>query len=58
MAHCRGHHKHRHTCNSIVYRCKKCGAVGCDQRDKGDCNNQNFQHGKCNKCDGMEKEPG
>ena len=57
MAHCRGRHIHRHTCNSIVYRCIKCGTVGCDQRDKAECTNQNFQHGKCKKCDGMEKEP-
>ncbi|HJY83884.1 MAG TPA: hypothetical protein VKK81_22700 [Candidatus Binatia bacterium] len=33
------------------------GAVGCDQRDNAECTNQNFQHGKCNKCAGTEKEP-
>jgi hypothetical protein len=57
MAHCRGRHKHRHTCNSVVYRRTKCGVVGCDQRDKAECTNQNFQHGKCCKCAGTEKEP-
>ena len=57
MAHCRGTHRHRHTCNNLLYRCKKCHAVGCDQRDGAECTNQNFQQGKCNKCGETEKEP-
>jgi hypothetical protein len=30
-----------------VYKCKNCGAVGCDSRD---CTNRNFYSGKCLKC--------
>jgi hypothetical protein len=57
MPQCRGLHRYRHTCNSTVCRCKKCHAVGCDQRDRADCTDQNFKQGKCNKCGSTEKEP-
>ena len=30
-----------------VYKCKHCGAVGCDSND---CTNRNFWAGKCLKC--------
>jgi len=39
-----------HTCNSTLYRCKKCGNVGCDQSQPGKCTNQGFRSGKCLKC--------
>jgi hypothetical protein len=57
MAHCRGRHKDRYACNSVVYRCKKCNAVGCDQREAAECTSQNFQRGKCSKCGATDKEP-
>ena len=35
-------------CNSLVYRCEKCGAVGCRNND---CSSQNFKpDGKCMEC--------
>jgi len=42
--------KHSHTCGSVLYRCKSCGNVGCDQGTKGTCSNQAFTGGKCMKC--------
>ena len=38
------------TCGSLVYKCKKCGSVGCDQLSDGKCTNQNFTSGKCMSC--------
>jgi hypothetical protein len=49
MASCPGK-RDNHTCSSILYRCKKCGNVGCDQGTMGKCTNQGFQSGKCLKC--------
>lgn len=57
MAHCRGKHQTRHTCNSIVYRCRQCGAVGCNQASQAECSNQTFLKGQCIKCASSEKEP-
>lgn len=37
-------------CNSTLYRCKKCGNVGCDQGSQATCSNQGFKTGKCLKC--------
>ncbi len=34
-------------CHSIIYKCTKCGAVGC--KTKG-CTNQKFDAGKCLCC--------
>jgi len=39
-----------HTCMSTLYKCKKCGNVGCDQGQYGKCSNQAFQFGICSKC--------
>ncbi len=35
------------THGQCVYKCKNCGAVGCDSND---CTNRNFWGGKCLKC--------
>ena len=37
-------------CGMMLYRCKKCGAVGCEQGTEGKCSNQTFKSGKCLKC--------
>ncbi len=37
-------------CTSSVYKCKKCGNVGCFQNDTGTCSNEGFRNGKCLKC--------
>jgi hypothetical protein len=57
MAHCRGKHKKRNTCNSLIYRCKRCGSLGCDQDKRAECTSQAFQQGTCVNCAGTEKEP-
>jgi hypothetical protein len=57
MAHCRGKHKHRNTCNRVIYRCNNCGATGCDQAEHPDCTSQSFQAGKCLKCGSKDIEP-
>jgi hypothetical protein len=49
MALCPGT-KRSHKCSSVLYRCKKCGNVGCDQGQPGHCTNQGFRVGKCQKC--------
>ena len=39
------------SCLLPVYRCKKCGGVGCDPGGKvGSCTNQAFSLSKCVKC--------
>ena len=58
MLHCQGQHKKRIVCNRVVYRCKACGAAGCDQNQQAECKGQNFLHGKCLKCGSMDNEPG
>lgn len=35
---------------SMLYRYKKCGNVGCDQGQPGDCSNQAFRLARCMKC--------
>ncbi len=51
MASCPGKRTNRNTgCLSALYRCKKCGHVGCDQTTSGVCSNQAFRLGKCLKC--------
>ena len=39
--------KYGKKCESDVYKCVKCGAIGCDQPA---CNKQNFQANQCKKC--------
>lgn len=58
MASCPGKKKSGLQCLSTVYRCKKCGSVGCDQGQAGDCSNQGFRISTCVKCGtGGQKEP-
>lgn len=33
--------------SGFVYRCNKCGSVGCDVNG---CSNQNFANSRCKKC--------
>lgn len=40
------------TCVGIVFRCDKCGNVGCD---KSDCSNQGFAPFKCLKCGALNQ---
>ena len=42
-------------CGSLVFRCTKCGAVGCT---KNGCSNQKFKDGQCMSCGshGTKKE--
>lgn len=35
------------TCTNMLYRCKKCGAVGCQRKN---CTNYNFDGSRCLKC--------
>ena len=42
--------RENHSCMSQLYRCKKCGNVGCDQIQDGKCSNQGFKFGKCLRC--------
>lgn len=44
------------TCSGIVYRCKKCGNVGCDRGRAGECTSQGFKSGRCTKCGAVQKE--
>lgn len=51
MAICPGRRKDNKKCNSVLYRCKKCGNVGCKQSRPGECSNQGFTlSGQCLKC--------
>lgn len=42
-------------CFGALYRCKKCGAVGCLQLRPGACTNQAFAAGKCTVCGSFER---
>jgi hypothetical protein len=37
-------------CLTVLYRCKRCNNVGCDQAQVGECSNQGFRLGKCLRC--------
>lgn len=51
MANCSGKRKNDQTCNSSLYKCKKCGNVGCAKNSTAECSNQAFlESGKCLKC--------
>ena len=51
MASCPGANKKKKAkCLALLYRCKKCAGVGCDQVNSDDCTNQSFHRGKCMKC--------
>lgn len=39
-----------HVCAGTIWKCKKCGAIGCEQFQIGSCTNQGFRVGKCLKC--------
>jgi len=49
MAGCTGK-KDAHTCGCLLFKCKKCGNVGCDQGQDDKCSNQAFKGGKCVRC--------
>ena len=44
---CRGRDKGGSQCQATLYRCAKCGNVGCT---KAGCSNQGFRDGNCVKC--------
>lgn len=44
--------KNNSTCYGTVYKCKKCGSVGCGNQG---CRNQNFEYGRCMKCGSTDK---
>lgn len=49
MALCPGKKPDGRSCGTTLYRCKKCGNVGCAQNK--DCSNLAFKDGsKCTKC--------
>lgn len=52
MAFCPGK-RGKGSCNSAVFKCKKCGSVGCDDRQ---CTNYSFDYFKCLKCDSDQIE--
>ena len=54
MASCLGKRKSAATCNSVVYRCKQCANIGCDQVYTDQCSNQAFRCGTCVKCGTIE----
>ena len=45
-------------CAVMLYRCKKCGNVGCDQPRENHCSNQGFKNQRCESCGAYnQKEP-
>lgn len=56
MANCNGNAGNQ-PCGGIVYKCEKCGSVGCKSRINGIwCSNVLSQTGMCNKCNGRIKQ--
>ena len=52
MALCRGKREKSvpKDCNSMVYRCRKCGNLGCDSTPYNPCTQQGFDRGQCLRC--------
>lgn len=51
MASCPGRRTKRSgSCLATLYRCKKCGNVGCEHIQAGECTNQGFRLTKCARC--------
>lgn len=50
MANCPGKKRTGGICYGFVYRCKKCGSVGCEHYQDGECSNQGFKSGYCLRC--------
>ena len=44
---CRGRNRDGSTCQTTLYRCAKCGHVGCT---KPGCSNQGFRNGNWGRC--------
>jgi len=55
MATCQGQKTNNQPCGGSVYRCKRCGNVGCGHKE---CRNYAFEQGsgKCIKCGSYDKE--
>ena len=51
---CSGKRSSGSSCGEIVYKCKNCGATGCENEE---CSWQNFQSGKCKRCGNYLKTP-
>lgn len=49
---CHGTKKNNSSCTGSLYKCKKCGSVGCSNQD---CSNYNFHNGSCMKCGSTDK---
>ena len=37
-------------CNATMYKCSKCGAIGCRGGHNGNCPNQTFEGNVCLQC--------
>jgi len=56
MAICRGKRKNNAPCNTPLYRCRKCSAVGC-KHVRDECTNQAFRNsGQCKSCGSTQKD--
>jgi len=58
MSGCPGKRVKGSYCPSALYRCKKCGAVGCDQPRPNECSNQKFVMAKCQSCGASNQKEG
>ena len=59
MASCPGRKPPRNLqCLATLWRCRKCGNVGCDQPPMSQCSNQAFRLGVCARCGTLgQKDP-
>lgn len=61
MSSCKGQRKgsgsSNDACLRSLYKCKKCGNVGCEYGAEGSssCTNLGFKHGSCVKCGSSDK---
>lgn len=42
----------RTICSKPIFRCERCGATGCENKE---CKNQKFSNGRCTICGGVVK---
>lgn len=46
----------KRNCLKTLYRCKKCGNIGCDRSKLDECTNQAFRLGRCLRCGSSGKK--
>ncbi|VVE66992.1 hypothetical protein PCA31118_02435 [Pandoraea captiosa] len=55
MSMCKGT-RNGSSCGMLLYRCVRCGHVGCNQVSNSACSNMGFNTGRCVRCGNSQTE--